>query len=160
TYANGIFVTIANGSSLAATSPDGLTWTQRTMPSSSQWNSVIYGNGLFVAIAGGPSTTAATSPDGITWTARTLPSSQQWNSVAYGNGTFVTLVGGDTKAAWSSASIAPPPPTNLKVVPGTNQLTASWDTISDATNYDVKVMDGSTTVGTYNTASTNYNATG
>ena len=49
----------------------------RTLPSSASWYSVTYGNGLFVAVATGSSTTA-TSPDGITWTARTLPSSANW----------------------------------------------------------------------------------
>lgn len=34
-------------------SSDGSTWTSRTMPSSQVWQSVAYGNGVFVAVAGG-----------------------------------------------------------------------------------------------------------
>jgi hypothetical protein len=41
---------------------DGSSWTQRTLPSASAWRSVTYGNGIFVAVAEGPSTIAATSP--------------------------------------------------------------------------------------------------
>jgi len=79
-------------------------WTNQTLPSSSQWRSVTFGNGVFVAVASGPSTTAATSPDGKTWTARTLPSSQNWNSVTFANGIFIALAGG-TNAATSPDGI-------------------------------------------------------
>ena len=72
-------------------------WTARTLPSSASWNSVTYGNGVFVAVASG--TAAATSPDGITWTARTLPSSASWYSVTYGNGVFVAVAQGSAVAA-------------------------------------------------------------
>ena len=68
-----------------------LVFAQRTLPTSTQWASVTYGGGLFVAVAGanGASTTiAASSPDGITWTARTLPASAPWSSVTYGGGLF------------------------------------------------------------------------
>ena len=73
------------------------TWTARTLPSSSNWRSVTYGNGLFVAVESG-GTAAATSPDGVTWTARTLPSSSNWYSVTYGNGLFVAVASGSTAA--------------------------------------------------------------
>src|SRR5207244_413277 len=65
-YGNNVFVALAYGSSVAATSPDGITWTPRALPSSQNWNSVAYGNNVFVALAPG-SSVAATSPDGITW---------------------------------------------------------------------------------------------
>ena len=39
----------------------GSTWTARTLPSPASWESVTYGNGVFVAIAYG-GTAAATSP--------------------------------------------------------------------------------------------------
>ena len=86
--------------------PQGSSWTARTLPSSAGWQSVTYGNGVFVAVATGGGTAAATSPDGITWTAGTLPSSAPWQSVTYGNGVFVavagdSLLGGSTAAATS-----------------------------------------------------------
>ena len=79
----------------------GYTWTARTMPSSSSWNSVAYGNGIYVAISSTSGTIAASSPDAITWTARTLPSSNVWRSVAYGNGTFVAIADSTASAATS-----------------------------------------------------------
>ena len=79
---------------------DGVTWTQRTLPTSANWYSVTYGNGVFVAVASG-SSTAATSTDGITWTSRTLPTSANWCSVTYGNGVFVAVAYSGTIAATS-----------------------------------------------------------
>jgi hypothetical protein len=82
----------------------GITWTARTLPSSSNWRSVTYGNGVFVAVAVS-STIAATSPDGITWTARTLPSPSNWSSVTYGNGVFVAVAHSSASAATSPDGI-------------------------------------------------------
>ena len=81
--ASPMFVAITS-STMAASSTDGITWTERTLPSSVvSWWSVTYGGGLFVAV-GLSSTIAASSTDGITWTQRTMPSSASWTSVAYG----------------------------------------------------------------------------
>ena len=63
TYGNGTFAAVANGSSIAATSSDGITWTQRTLPANTSWQSVTYGNGTFAAVATSSSITA-TSSDG------------------------------------------------------------------------------------------------
>jgi hypothetical protein len=74
----------------------GTVWTARTAASTNFWYSVVYGNGLFVAVTGdGISTPVMTSPDGVTWTSRTAPS-DGWYAVTYGNGLFVavTLSGG------------------------------------------------------------------
>ena len=44
TYGQGLFVAVASASAVCATSPDGRTWTQRAMSSSSSWKSVAFGN--------------------------------------------------------------------------------------------------------------------
>lgn len=87
-----------------ATSPDGITWTQRTMPVSAAWAGVRFGNGLFVAFIAN-SSTIATSPDGIAWTQRTLPVSAAWVDLAYGAGTFVMIATGTTTYVTSSDGI-------------------------------------------------------
>jgi hypothetical protein len=71
------------------TSTDGITWTPRTAPSA-PWNSVAYGNGLWVAVADTGVDRVMTSTDGIAWTPRTAPSAS-WRSVAYGNGLWVAV---------------------------------------------------------------------
>jgi hypothetical protein len=75
------------------TSPDGISWTIGVSPADNPWRSVIYGNGLFVAVAsyGTPSNRVMTSPDGINWTIRTSAADNAWRSVTYGNGLFVAV---------------------------------------------------------------------
>ena len=52
--------------------PAALTWLPETAAEANSWNSVTYGNGLFVAVANSGTHQAMTSPDGVTWTARRL----------------------------------------------------------------------------------------
>ncbi len=105
TYGNGLFVAVAQSSSIAASSTNGINWTTRTMPSSQSWYSIAYGNGVFVAVANTGSNAAATSTDGINWIARTLPTSQNWNSVTFGNGIFIAVGSIGTVAATSTDGI-------------------------------------------------------
>jgi hypothetical protein len=78
-----------------STSTDfGVNWNQRISAADNSWNSVTYGNGLFVAVsANGNGNRVMTSPDGINWTFRTSAADNSWNSVTYGNGLFVAVSG-------------------------------------------------------------------
>ena len=75
-FGNGSFVAVASGSTTAATSTDGITWTSRTMPSAVSWSEVIYGGmpGVqnFVAVAY-TTTTAATIAYSVAQTTFTIP---------------------------------------------------------------------------------------
>jgi hypothetical protein len=53
-------------------STDGISWTTGTMPAPNNWDSIIFAQGRFFAIAYG-SNTCATSIDGVTWTGVTMP---------------------------------------------------------------------------------------
>jgi predicted RecA/RadA family phage recombinase len=88
---SGLFVAVASngigsGTNNVMTSPDGVTWTQRTGANGNAWNSVTYGNGLFVATAtsGSGADYVMTSPDGINWTPRSAPSGS-WRGVTFGS---------------------------------------------------------------------------
>jgi hypothetical protein len=76
----------------------GTSWTSRSSAADKTWNSVTYGNGLFVAVASptflGGGNGVMTSPDGITWTLRTIAPDDDWRSVTYGNGLFVAVGNG------------------------------------------------------------------
>lgn len=72
----------------------GTIWTSRSA-TSMQWQSICYGNGLFVAVGhNGGFTNGAimTSPTGVTWTDRTGPTSGRlWMKVAFRGGRFFAL---------------------------------------------------------------------
>lgn len=95
-----------------ATSPDGITWNDGGQTSASAaWQSIAYGNGVYVAAARNDGSGSSTdlifsSTNGTTWTSRTLPQSSQWSTVVYGNGRFVVVSGVgsflDDKTAYST----------------------------------------------------------
>ena len=105
---SGVFCALPTVSgNVAATSPDGVTWTQRTLPSSDIWVAVACSptTGVFCAITGNTTSArnvAATSPDGITWTARTLPSTSNWTDITCSPaGLFCAIAYNGTVAATS-----------------------------------------------------------
>jgi hypothetical protein len=85
-------VALGYSTDLAAYSLDGgASWTAITLPLNRLWQSVKWGNGLFLAI-GYATSDYLTSPDGITWTARTLPGGAVARAFAdYGNGVWMTV---------------------------------------------------------------------
>ena len=65
-------------------------WTSRTSAADNNWQTVTYGNGLFVTVSDtGTGNRVMTSPDGITWTIRTSALDNWWRGVTYGEGLFV-----------------------------------------------------------------------
>lgn len=78
-YGAGLFVAVGtSGGSACQTSPDGVTWTVRSIGGSS-YKSVVWSGSFFFAAPYGGST-ASVSLDGITWTTHTLPVSANWRS--------------------------------------------------------------------------------
>lgn len=83
---------IGTGLPFIMTSTDLTTWTSRTPTGiTAIITTVIYGNGLFVAGAGGGQ--LSTSPDGITWTARTSNTGgRSIQDISYdGSGLFILI---------------------------------------------------------------------
>ena len=75
----------------------GITWTTRISAKDNSWNSVTYGNGVYVAVASsGTNDRVMTSPDGKVWTARVSAADLAWQSVTYGNGLFVAVASSGT----------------------------------------------------------------
>ena len=88
----GLILILMGSSSVHATG--GTIWTSRTSAADYTWNSITYGNGLFVAVGTNNTTYSGevmTSPDGITWTSRNESAGNYWSAVTYGNGLFVTV---------------------------------------------------------------------
>jgi len=100
----GRYVALRTGSTVGATSEDGINWDTRTslMPSGANWsamtaglfddNSTVGKVSRFVAVAGtAANTTGAYSADGITWTAANMVTSATWVDVAFGSQKFVAI---------------------------------------------------------------------
>ena len=107
------FVAIANGTtnnaslSIADAKADN-TWTAGTALPNSNFTSITYGNGVYVAVGGtGGSGSAATSTDGSTWVSRTniALSAGTFSSVTHGAGKYVAINTGGNKSAVSANGI-------------------------------------------------------
>ena len=81
-------------------------WTASTMPSSTDWQSVTYGDGKFVAIVQNTDKSAY-STDGVNWIISALPSliGGHGQSVTYGDGKFVVVANSSDKSAYSTDGI-------------------------------------------------------
>jgi len=137
------FVAVAQSTTAAAYSNDGITWVASTMPSSVNWQSVTVNptTGRFVAVAQSPAAAAAAySNDGITWVASTMPSAAAWLSVTVNptTGRFVAVAQSSAAAAYSNDGIT----WVVATLPGT----ANWQsvTVNPTTGRFVAVA-GSTT---------------
>ena len=116
------------------TSPDGITWTSCTSAADNTWNSVTYGNGLFVAV----STTVfgnrvMTSPDGITWTSQTSAADNAWLNVTYGNGLFVAV------SATGTGNRVMTSPDGITWTSQTSPANNSWNSVTYANGLFVAV---------------------
>ncbi len=114
----GIFCSTPSGNTTSfRTSPNGVTWTERTVSATArQYNTICWSPelGLFCAI----SYTAAfvvTSPDGITWTERSIPNDRDWISVTWApelrlfcatsNGVAAVIMTSSDGITWTERSI-------------------------------------------------------
>ena len=106
-YGAGVWVVTASGTDKVAYSTDkGASWLAATLPSSSNWSSVVHGSNRFVAVSSTSGTTAAYSIDGgATWAASTLPATAQWSHIEYGQGTFLAVSSNGANYATSTDGI-------------------------------------------------------
>lgn len=170
-----VFLVVASGGTdKAASSPDGLVWTERTLPVATGWYGLAAGGSTFCAVASG-STAVATSSDGITWTPGTAPVAGGSPQVAW-NGSIFCVVDTDnimTSADGLSWSVVASPPvagffwndivwtgskfyaigssagdsTNTHVISSPDGTTWADETITGTTGLGVK-FKGSTVVAT------------
>ena len=94
---NGSVYCAVGASGQCYTSPDGITWTSRSMGDSNTHTDIVWASslGLFVAVGDGTSNAQGvvkTSPDGITWTSRVSAAAPPTNySVAWSGSLLVTV---------------------------------------------------------------------
>jgi hypothetical protein len=98
---DGRFVAIALGSSEAAWSLDGKTWTKTILPGDRNWQCAAYGNGTFVAFAQRNAKVAWSVNGGGSWRESDLPLDRRWRSVVYGDSKFVAFAENTSRASYS-----------------------------------------------------------
>ena len=109
-FGNSLFVAVST-SGQVMTSADATSWTSRTSAANNQWRSLVYGNGLFVAVSdNGTGNRVMTSPNGTSWTSQTPAASNLWYSVTYGNSLFVAVSsdGSGNRVMTSGTYLLPP----------------------------------------------------
>jgi hypothetical protein len=110
---NGRWIALGSSGTSAFSTNSGISWTTGGSVGSGTFTSIAYGQGVFVAITTGATTTRISTDGGQTWTAGgALPASSTWISVAYGANKFVAVSSDgavdpaysvDRGVTWSSA---------------------------------------------------------
>ena len=119
-------------------SAPGFTASNATLTAAATWTAVEYGNGRFIAVSSGATTTNI-STDGTTWTAGgALPSATTWTDVHYGaaDSRWVAIASGGTTAAYSADG------TSWTGVSLT--ASATWTSVAYGNGRFVAVASGST----------------
>lgn len=129
---------------LIANSPGQVSsFTARTMPSSSNWGAMAYGNGVFVATTNNGTNVAASSTDGVTWIARTFPTNQRWNGVAYGNGVFVAV---GASSSGTATNVVATSPDGLTWTNRTISASSIWQSVAYGNGTFVAVSSAAGTI--------------
>ncbi|MCF7843913.1 FG-GAP-like repeat-containing protein [Candidatus Gracilibacteria bacterium] len=123
----------------ATSGNSGFTWSTSTSAVDNSWQSVAYGNGVFVAVAqSGTNDRVMTSTDGTTWTSRTSSADNSWSSVVYGNEKFVAVsyTGTDNRVMTS--------PTGSAWSTSTTPVDNNWKSVTYGNGLFVAVSDSGT----------------
>jgi hypothetical protein len=89
---NGRWVALGSGGTSAYSTNGGISWVAGGAVGSGTYTSIAYGQGVFVAITTGATTTRISVDGGQTWTAGgALPTSSTWTNVVYGANKFVAV---------------------------------------------------------------------
>ena len=128
---------------------DGNEWLECELPTSADWRSITYGNGMFVAIANGPNISAY-STDGINWIQTNLPITKGWRSVTYGNGKFVAVAVASNISVYSTDGI--------NWTQTTLPTSANWYSVTYGNGKFVAVADNSN-ISAYSTDGINWTQT-
>jgi hypothetical protein len=91
-YGDSRWVALGSGGASAYSTTGGVLWVAGGAVGSGTYTSIAYGQGVFVAITTGATTTRISTNGGETWTAGgALPASSTWISITYGANKFVAV---------------------------------------------------------------------
>lgn len=144
-YGNNVWAAVSSPTAVSASSPDGITWTQRTMPTTEYSTGLAFGAGVFTTVTYNNSGIGAYSTNAITWTQTTLAVGTNWFAVTYGD-KFVAVA--------RSSSIAGTSTNGITWTQRTLPTTAGWTDVNygngiyiavpNANSYVARSTDGIT----------------
>jgi hypothetical protein len=116
-YANNArWMVLGSTGASAYSNNGGVSWIAGGSVGSGTFTNLVYGQGVFIAIATGATTTRRSTDGGQTWTAGgALPATSTWTSIAYGKNIFVAVSSDgavspaysvNSGVTWSSIGIA------------------------------------------------------
>jgi hypothetical protein len=100
-YGAGTWIAVPSGGNISAISTDGLNWSSATLPLSTTYSCITYGNGFFVALSSTSQTGLYSENSGVGWRTFTMPANVPWSSIAYSNGVYVAIASGYNTAAYT-----------------------------------------------------------
>ena len=103
-YISGLFCACGLFTDKCLTSPDGLVWTEQTLPSTANYYCIASNGSIFVLPKRG-TTTVYYSSDGTSWSTGTLPSADAWEDIAWNGTKFCAISSGTTTVITSSDGI-------------------------------------------------------
>ena len=108
---NNRFIAIAENQGRVASSLNGASWTEVSLPITNAWQDGTYGDGKFV-IVGNDTDLVLVSSDGDSWTTSSIPDDTvgdstiaQWSNVVYGKGRYVAVSYNDRAVATSTDAV-------------------------------------------------------
>jgi hypothetical protein len=115
---NGRWIAIASNGNTAYSINGGISWVAGGSLGAGTWSGITYGQGRWIAMVSGGTTTKYSTDGGQTWTTGgTLPASSTWVSIAYGRNKFI--------AVSSDGTVSPAYSVNRGVT-WSNTGTAGW----------------------------------
>jgi hypothetical protein len=139
TFGDGTFVAVSTVDGFALMSSDGAMWgNQITIGPEFSGQSVVYGNGLFVAGFG--VWDVGTSPDGINWSLQPLPPHVGYTALFFGGGLFVALSQGVTNEMQSTFATSSD---GVNWTGRTVPLNGKWNSVAYGNGVFVAVAEGS-----------------
>lgn len=82
-----IVINVDSTTSLKYSNDSFESWQSSTLPKSTTWNDVAYGNGIYFVVGNGA--IAYSTDNCATWQSATPPRTANWTSIIYGDGKFV-----------------------------------------------------------------------
>jgi hypothetical protein len=86
------WIALGSGGATAYSTNGGVTWNAGGSLGAGTWTSIAYGQGVWIAIQSGATTTKYSDDGGITWTTGgALPASTTWVKLVYGKNKFIAV---------------------------------------------------------------------